>query len=160
LKSEGGTLKQLVIPFYMIMVLFAGAIRGTPQEEELKATHTLLQQAVEGGNIPFLKKQIHPRSLGFMRASQFPVQLRMEYSVSDAIPAISAELAQFVTTPYEKVYRVVGDTGIVCATSHSRARPGTEQADRFNRAMFIYARLGGIWKLVGWHTSETPLKPK
>lgn len=153
-------MKRCFISLCMTSVLFTASIYGTPQENQLKAVHTLIQQAVESGNIPFLEKLIHPRALGFMRGSQFPVQLRMEYSVREAIPGISAELANFITTPYKKVYRVVGDTGIVCATSQSQAKKGTEEADRFSRAMYIYTRLAGAWKLLGWHTSETPLKRK
>jgi len=134
-------------------------------EDELKAVHKLMVEAAKTGNLQMLESAIHPQALGFMRESQFPIQLKPDYGVRDFLPPFLADLSRFLVTPYESIVRVVGGTGVVCVTNTAvptAPDPKTKKKGdpRFSRATYIYAKTEGRWKLVSWHTSETPLKSK
>jgi hypothetical protein len=99
---------------------------------------------------------LHPSALGFFRESRVIVQLSPEYGAKEAIPAVLADLANFSISTYE-IYRVVGNTGLVCLTNTFQAKKGKKVEDRYLRLTLVYIFTGGNWRLLSWHTSDTPL---
>ena len=130
-------------------------------EDELKTVHTVFAQAATTGGVQQVAALIHPQALGFMRASQSLVQLKPG-GASDILPALLADVARFEVTPYDVVFRVVGDSGVVAATHTAVAtekNPKTDKKDprQYNRATYMYVREGGRWRLLSWHVSGVPL---
>ena len=151
---------------WVLAVVFAvgsvGVAHGQtgPDEQSLKVAHETVINAVKSGNLVLLQALIHPRALGFYRESQFPVQIRSDYSVADAVPAVLTDLSRFVTVPTDTVYRVVGDVGVVCMTVNFQAKKGEKAPPRYTRGTYVYISEGGNWKLLTWHGSDTPLVKK
>jgi hypothetical protein len=129
-----------------------------PTEETLKTTHQTLVAAFKSGNPTMAEPLLHPNALGFFRDSQVVAQLGREYGAKDAVPAVLADLARFEMVPYDAVYRVVGNTGVVCLANNFQAKKGEKAQDRYIRNTMVYAFVGGNWRLLSWHSSDTPLK--
>lgn len=150
----------LAIMVVVAPVALARAQSG-PDEQSLKVAHETIINAVKAGNLSLLQALIHPRGLGFYRDSQFPVQIRSDYSAADAVPAVLTDLSRFVAVPTDTVYRVVGQVGVVCMTASLQAKKGDNKPpDRYTRGTYVYISEGGNWKLVSWHGSDTPLVKK
>lgn len=145
-----------------IMVIAAsvgsGQAQGGPTEGSLKVAHEAMISSMTSGNMPVLQAMIHPQALGFFRESQFPVQIRGDYTAADAVPSVIAELGRFVAIPMTStVYRVIGQAGIVCMASALQPKKGEKQIPRYLRGTYVYVFEDGKWKLVSWHGSDTPL---
>jgi hypothetical protein len=146
----------------LAIMIFAGSmVPGHAQsgldEQALKTAHETMIQNIEKANLVVLQAMIHPRALGFFRDSHSPAQIRREYSAADALPSVVADIAKFVAVPTDTVYRVVGQTGIVCMTTAMQAKKGEKQSSRFLRGSYVYIAEGGNWRLLSWHGSDTPL---
>ena len=157
-------MKRYFLAIVTIAVLLTptGTVNAT-DEDQLKATHTVFLEGAKTGNLDLLAALIHPQALGFMRESQSVVQLKPTYGALELLPPLLADLSRFMLTPYEKVYRVIGDTGIVCSITRATPvanDPKTKKkgSERFNRATYFYTKVEGGWKLLSWHTSEVPLR--
>ncbi len=129
-------------------------------EASLKAAHQLMVQAVNSGNVALLGNVVHPRALGFFRDGQMLVQLRSDYTTTDVVPAVVADLSRFSATPYDTVFRAIGDVGVVCMTAIMKANAWEKVPDRYVRSTYVYANVDGAWKLLSWHTSDIPLAKK
>jgi hypothetical protein len=127
-----------------------------PDEQSLKVAHDTVMSAVKSANLTVLQALIHPRALGFYRDSQFPVEIRSDYTAADALPSVLTDLSRFVSVPTSSVYRVVGQVGVVCMTASLQMKKGSK--DRYSRGTYVYISEGGNWKLLSWHGSDTPLK--
>jgi hypothetical protein len=150
-------LQSLFLLVVLVLPLYAAS------EDELKITHKMLGDAARTGNFDLLVPMIHPQALGFMRKSQMVVQLRSGYGVNEMLPPLIVDLSRFLVTPYETIYRVIGETGIVCMTINAKpiaVDPKTKKKgeERYSRATYVYSKTDSGWKLISWHTSETPLK--
>lgn len=133
--------------------------------DNLKAAHGLLWQAVESANVELLVQRVHPQALGFFRASQFPIEFSAGKSVRDLAPSLMTDLSPFVSVSHDLKYRVVGNTGVICATLTRTPSAGADkdkkkQGPQYNRATYVYTRSGDSWQLFSWHTSEIPLVRK
>jgi hypothetical protein len=129
-------------------------------ETALKMTHELLINALKSGNLTTLGAVFHPRALGFYWQSQSVVQLRSEYTATDALPAILDDLSRFAAFNTDTVYRVAGNTGLVCMTATLTPKQGDKKLTRYLRATWVYINVDGNWKLISWHSSEVPLTKK
>lgn len=132
-------------------------------EEDLKATHRLVAEAARTGNVAFMESVIHPRALGFMRGSQMIVELDSSTGAREIVTPLIVDMSRFLLTPYQTVFRALGDTGVVCTTVVGKPladdpKTGKKGPDMYNRATYLYARLDGRWRLVSWHSSDIPLK--
>jgi hypothetical protein len=129
-------------------------------ETALKMTHELLTNALKSGNLTTLAAVMHSRALGFYWQSQNVVQLRSEYSATDALPSVLDDLSKFATIPTDTVYRAIGDTGIVCMSATLTPKQGDKKLTRYLRSTWVYINVDGNWKLLSWHSSEVPLTKK
>ena len=132
---------------------------GQSDVDSLKASHRLLAEAVTTANVDLFVKRVHPRALGFFRMSQYSIQFSPRQPLQEMAPTLLADLSLFVSTTLKDVYEVIGETGIVCTTYTRTPTTGMDKKARteHNRATFVYARSGGSWRLVSWHTSHIPL---
>jgi len=130
----------------------------TASEATLRVTQETFVGAVKTGNLALLQGLIHPQALGFFWDSQMLVELRAGFGPADALPPVIADISRSVATTYATTYRVVGDTGIVCMTSNRVPKPGEKQVAGYYRSTYVYIWSGQGWKLLSWHSSETPLK--
>ncbi len=142
-----------------------GNAQGGPNEQSLKTAHETMISSMKTANMTVLQAMIHPHALGFFRDSQFPVQIRTDYTAADAIPDVIADLGRFVALPTDTVYRVVGQVGVVCMTAALQPKKSEKQKDekllpRYLRGTYVYVSDGGNWRLVSWHGSDTPLVQK
>jgi hypothetical protein len=155
------TMKQIVAMLALALLIPVGDVslraQGMGSEESLKTVHGLLLQSVTSGNVTMVGNLVHPQAIGFFRDSQQLVQLRPGYGPGEVVPAVLADLNRFSSIPYDTVYRVTGDAGVVAMTSRSVSKEG-DLRDRFLRSTFVYVQAQGTWKLFSWHTSDTPLK--
>ena len=140
-------------------------LSGQSETDNLKAAHRLLWQAVESANVGLLAHRVQPNALGFVKGSQFPIEFSVEKSVQAMAPSLMADLSPFVTAPLELKYRVMGNTGVICATLTRTPAAGADkdkkkQGPQYNRATYVYTRSGDSWLLLSWHTSEIPLVRK
>ncbi len=119
-------------------------------EASLKAAHTLLMEAIRSADVAAIEESVHPRALGFFRASIFPVMLTTRYTAKDVAPYIIGDFVRFTRTTTQSEYLVVGSTGIVCDTFQLRSKGGTGSA----RSTTVYVYSGSRWRLVYWHGSE------
>jgi hypothetical protein len=152
------------------LVVLAGLLGSAPlsgqsETDNLKAAHRLLWQAVESANVDLLVQRVHPSALGFFRASQFPIEFSPQKSVRDMAPTLMTDLSPFVTVPHDLKYRVMGNTGVICATLTRTPAAGADkdkkkQGPQYSRATYVYTRSGDSWQLFSWHTSEIPLARK
>ena len=153
-------------PVWILAAMIAAGVvapvnaQSGANEQSLKTAHETMINSVKTANLTILQAMIHPRALGFFYGSQFPVQLRGDYSAADALPAVVDDLGRFVAVPTDTVYRVVGQVGVVCMTSAMQPKKGQDQQPRYLRGTYIYIWEGGNWKLVSWHGSDTPLVKK
>ena len=150
---------------FLVGVLRSATLLGQSELDNLKAAHMLLWQAVESANVDLLVQRVHPNALGFFRASHFPIEFSAEKSVREMAPSLLTDLSPFVSVPHELKYRVLGDTGVICATLTRTPAAGADkdkkkQGPQYNRATYVYSRSGDSWLLLSWHTSEAPLVRK
>ncbi len=140
------------------------AVAQTPGVQGLKMAHTGLLQAFESGDMQSLQAGIHPRAVGFFRNAQRVTELSIKMQVKDVVPPLWADTMRFARTPLETKYEVLGETGIVSTTASfvpaKNPPPGQKKATapRYGRMTHVYSFQGGVWKLVAWHTSDTPVK--
>ena len=148
---------------FLLLLSFIALPLYAASEDELKLAHKMLSEAAKTSNFDLLVPMIHPQALGFMRESQMVVQLGSRSGVREILPPLLVDLSRFLVTPYETTYRVIGGTGIVCMTINAKpiaVDPKTKKKgeERYSRATYVYTKTDSGWKLLAWHTSETPLK--
>jgi hypothetical protein len=146
----------LLLVLVVLAVPVSARGQGASPEESLKAVHQLLERAVASGNISMVSNLVHPQALGFFRESQRLVELRSGYGPAEVLPSVLTDLSGFTSTTYETTYRVVGDVGVVAMTTTAQAKDSRVR-DRYLRSTYVYMRAQGTWRLLSWHTSDTPL---
>lgn len=131
-------------------------------EESLKVVHDTLINSVTKGNAAAVQMMIHPQALGFFRDSQFPAQVGGDYTTTDALPSVLADISSFVTFPTTKtVFRVLGNVGVVLMTATLEPlKSEKKKGPRYVRGTYVYVWNDGGWKLASWHSSDTPLVKK
>ncbi len=147
----------------IVVLAFVPALvaQSGPTEDSLKLAHQTLMSAITSGNPAMLEGFLHQSGLGFFKDSQMIVQFGGGSSAKEGIPAVLADLGRFTMSNLDAVYRVAGDTGVVCMATTMQPKKGEKGPPRYLRSTWVYANLGGTWKLVSWHTSDIPLaKPK
>ncbi len=142
-------------------LLTSGYAQTGPTEGSLKVVHDTVINSVTKGNVPAVQLILHPQALGFFRESQFPAQVKSGFTTTDALSAVLTELTSFVAFPTtETVYRVVGNVGIVLMTATLEPHKGEKKLPRYLRGTYVYVWNDGYWKLLSWHSSDTPLAQK
>ncbi|MEJ2109752.1 MAG: nuclear transport factor 2 family protein [Acidobacteriota bacterium] len=149
--------------FILAVIAVSGAMpfgfaQSAPTEKNLKLTHESFVAAIVSGNMTTAEAMIHPRAFGFFRESVRLVELGPNYGASEALPSIVKDLSDFDAVNYNTVYRAMGDTGIVCMTNSFQAKKWSKAKDYYTRSTYVYVIVNGNWKLLSWHTSNTPLK--
>lgn len=152
--------KSLLVLTAVLSLGSTGFLKGQSMsaDESLKVTHETLANAVKQGNLTLIQGLIHPRALGFFWDSQMLVELRPDFGPAQALPPVIADLSRFIATPYSATYRVIDDTGVVCMTTSRVPKKGEKQPVGYYRLTYVYVQSEGNWKLLSWHSSETPLK--
>ena len=157
--------KKIALVGFVVLFLTCAAGGQTPQVEGLKMVHSGLLQAFESGDMQSLQSKIHRQAVGFFRDAQRLTQLSSRLQVKDVIPALWADTMRFARTPLDTTYTVVGHTGIVSTTASFQPLknppdPNAQKAKgpRYGRMTHVYTFEAGSWKLVAWHTSDTPVK--
>ncbi|HVH29660.1 MAG TPA: nuclear transport factor 2 family protein [Vicinamibacterales bacterium] len=144
----------------VLAVATAPILSAQSAQDAVKATHETLVAAVKSGNLTLVQSLIHPQAVGFYRASVRLVELSANYRAADAIPDVLADLGQFVIVPHETSYRVIGGTAVVSMATSMQANAEAKKdrvKDRSTRSTYVYVAVDGNWKLLSWHTSDTPL---
>jgi hypothetical protein len=159
--SKGEAVKHPYWILFIVVITVSvgfGHAQSGPNQESLKLAHEAMISGMTSGNMSLLQAMIHPRALGFFRESEFPAQIRGDYTTADALPSVITELGRFVAIPTTNtVYRVVGPAGIVCMASALEPKKGEKQMPRYLRGTYVYVFEDGKWKLISWHGSDTPL---
>jgi SnoaL-like protein len=138
----------------------ASVLSAQSAEQAVRTTHETLVAAVKSGNLTMAQALIHPQAIGFYRASVRLVELSTKYNAAAALPDVLADLGQFVIVPYDSNYRVIGNTAVVSMATSMQATAEAKQdrvKNRSIRSTFVYVMVDGNWKLLSWHTSDTPL---
>jgi SnoaL-like domain len=161
------SLKNLLIGACVLTLLASSplAARAAAPEDSLKLAHGTLVSSILQGNLAMAQGLVHQNALGFFWDSQMLAEIKPEFTPAQALTPIIADLGRFTSTNSATTYRVVGDTGIVCMTS---VRVPTKEAKKedsklqtaYYRLTYTYVRDGGNWRLLTWHTSQTPLVKK
>ncbi len=158
-------IKGVVLLTSTVFFLVSAAGGQTPEVEGLKVVHSGLLQAFESGDIKSLQARIHPRAVGFFRDAQRLTELSSRLQIKDVIPPLWADTMRFARTPMDTSYTVLGHTGIVSTTASFvplKNPPANTQKKarepRYGRMSHVYTFEAGAWKLVAWHTSDTPVK--
>jgi hypothetical protein len=151
--------------FILMGILALGSIpllsaQTESAETTLQMTHEFLTNALKSGNLASVAAVFHPSALGFYWQSQSVVQLSREYSATDALPAVLDDLGRFTAFAPATVYRVFGNTGIVCMSATLTPIKGDKKLTRYLRSTWVYININGNWKLASWHSSEVPLAKK
>ncbi|RPJ56959.1 MAG: hypothetical protein EHM23_22060 [Acidobacteria bacterium] len=143
-------------------LLTSGYAQVGPTEESLKVVHDTVINSVTKGNVPAVQAVMHPQALGFFRESQFPAQVKGGFTTTDALSSVLAELTSFVALPTTaNVYRVVGNVGLALMTATLEPHKGEKKKlPRYLRGTYVYVWNDGYWKLLSWHSSDTPLAQK
>jgi len=143
-------------------LLTSGYAQVSPTEESLKVVHDTVINSVTKGNVPAVQAVMHPQALGFFRESQSPAQVKGGYTTTDALSSVLAELTSFVAFPTTAtVYRVVGNVGLALMTATLEPHKGEKKKlPRYLRGTYVYVWNDGYWKLLSWHSSDTPLAQK
>jgi hypothetical protein len=148
-----------------ILAAAPAVARADAAEDSLKLAHGVLVSSILQGNLAMAQGLVHQNALGFFWDSQMLAEIKPEFTPAQAITPIIADLGRFTNTNSATTYRVAGDTGIVCMTS---VRVPTKEAKKedsklqtaYYRLTYTYVRVGENWKLLSWHTSQTPLVRK
>jgi hypothetical protein len=148
-----------------LFVVSARPARADAGEDALKLTHSSVVAAITQGNVAMLQGLVHQSALGFFYGSQQVSEVKQGFSVTDAVAPILADLSRFTSTTTGTTYRVVGDTGVVCMTSvrvptKEEKKKDSKLQTAYYRLSYTYVRVGAEWKLLCWHTSQTPLVVK
>jgi len=122
-------------------------------EQGVKTTHQALVAAIKSGNVTMAQAFIHPQALGFFRNSQLLVQLNAPFGPAQAISAVLADLGRFGVVPYETIYRVTENTGVVVMFTHLEGKQSQKTKNLSLRSTYVYVSVDGNWKLLSWHTS-------
>jgi len=130
-------------------------------EASLKATHEMLMQAVTAANADRVAALVHPRALGFFRNSQQVAELKGRDSLGVLVETLLRDLGEFTADQqsHSTTMRIEGDTGIVTQTSRRETVVQKKNVTRYLRTTAVYVRSADGWKLLSWHTSDTPLLP-
>jgi len=130
-------------------------------EDSLKATHETLMRAVTTVNAERVAALIHPRALGFFRMSQQVAELEGKSALAVFVETLLKDLGEFaVPTSQQSLstrLRVAGDTGIVTQTLLRESVIEKKKIVRYLRSTAVYVRSADGWKLISWHTSDSPL---
>jgi hypothetical protein len=127
-------------------------------EDSLRATHQTLMEAVVGANAQRVSGLIHAESLGFFRESQRVADLKGGGKLSAMVEGLLGDLGEFTSNvSLSTTLRLVGDTGIVTQTSMREQVVEKKKVVRYLRSTAVYVRSNDSWKLISWHTSDTPL---
>ena len=151
-------MKRILLTIVALLVLVCPLCAS--DEDDVKATHRIVGDAAKTGNFTLLGSMIHPQAIGFLRESQIPVQLGGDYGVKEFLPSFLANISRFTLTTYNTVFRVVGNTGIVCITNTAVPNDKSKDKQSYNRGTFVYVKIQDQWKLFSWNISEIPLKKK
>jgi ketosteroid isomerase-like protein len=145
-----------------VVVGAAASIAGQTlsPEDSLKATHETLMQAVAAANVDRVAAIVHPKGLGFFRASQQVAELQGSANFASLVQGLLKDLGEFTASQVSlsTTIRVVGDTGIVTQTSIRDSIVNKKKVERHLRTTGVYVRTTDGWKLMSWHTSDTPLE--
>ena len=149
-----------------LTLLFAVALGATASaagqtisaEDSLKATHEALMQAVTAANADRVSTLIHPQALGFFRMSQQVAELEGGESRRAIVEALLRDLGELTTSQQSLTtrIRVIGETGIVTQTLRREAT-GKKKVVRYLRSTGVYVRSADGWRLISWHTSDSPM---
>jgi hypothetical protein len=145
----------------MVGAVASAAGQTLSPEDSLKATHETLMQAVAAANVERVAALVHPRGLGFFRASQQVAELQgSSTNLASLVQGLLKDLGEFTASQVSlsTTIRVVGDTGIVTQTSIRDSIVDKKKLVRHLRTTGVYVRSTDGWKLVSWHTSDTPLE--
>lgn len=145
----------------IVVVLLSLSVSAQQSDvESLKIVHGSLTDLVASGDSALLESLVHPEAMGFFRDSQLPVSLSSRLTITDIAPALLNELSKFNRSTYDTMYRVIGDTGIVCARGAMVPvkLSGRKANTVYDRVTYIYSRINGNWRLVSWHSSDMPVK--
>jgi len=153
----------LASAFVVGQVASAAGQTLSPQES-LKATHETLMQAVVAANVDRVAAIVHPRALGFFRASTRITELQGSTNLASLAQGLLNDLGEFTAGQQQQALgttiRVLGDTGIVTQTARRESIVEKKKLVRFLRTTAVYLQSGDGWKLITWHTSDSPLVPE
>ena len=137
----------------------AAAAQTLSAEDSLKATHETLIEAVKAANAERVAAIVHPQALGFFRMSQRVADLKGGAALSSLVEGLLRDLGEFTASQQSlsTTLRIVGDTGIVTQTVMREAVVEKKKVVRYLRTTGVYVRSADGWKLMSWHTSDTPL---
>ena len=156
-----------IAPVLALAVILASTspLAGQSQatEQTLKVAHESLMAAIKSGNLAMAQGLIHAKALGFYRASERAVELSSSYTAANALPTVLADLGRFGIVPFDATYRALGSTGIVLMSTNLQVTKEAKEKEkdiksRYLRSTYVYVAVDGNWKLLSWHTSDTPLK--
>jgi hypothetical protein len=127
-------------------------------EDSLKATHQTLMEAVVSANAQRVAALVHPQALGFFRGSLRVADLKGGGTLSAMVEGLLSDLGEFTSNlSLSTTLRLVGETGIVTQTSMREQVVEKKKVVRSLRTTAVYVRSNDSWKLVSWHTSDSPL---
>ena len=115
-------------------------------------------QAVTAANADRVSTLIHPQALGFFRMSQQVAELEGGESRRAIVEALLRDLGELTTSQQSLTtrIRVIGETGIVTQTLRREAT-GKKKVVRYLRSTGVYVRSADGWRLISWHTSDSPM---
>ena len=148
---------RLKLSLCLVVFLLTHFPLTASNEISLKAAHSLFMESLKSADVDSLQASIHPRALGFFRASQRAVLLTARRNIAVLAPSIFSDFARFARTATQNDYRVVGDTGVVCSTLQLVPADGKGNRES-SRVTLIYTFSEGRWRLFSWHSSIVPLK--
>ena len=155
------TIRAWVLASAVVLGVIASAAGQTlSPEDSLKATHETLMQAVAAANVERVAALVHPKGLGFFRASQQVAEIQGSGNLASLVQGLLKDLGEFTASQQSlsTTVRVVGDTGIVTQTSLRDSIVNKKKVVRHLRTTGVYVRSADGWKLMSWHTSDTPLE--
>jgi len=159
-----GAIMTMRFVLAVAVVLAAATSTGSQTlspEDSLKATHETLMRAVTTVNAERVAALIHPRALGFFRMSQQVAELEGKSALAVFVETLLKDLGEFaVPTSQQSLstrLRVAGDTGIVTQTLLRESVIEKKKIVRYLRSTAVYVRSADGWKLISWHTSDSPL---
>jgi len=156
-------------PGWVLTIMVAAALLTSgyaqqvgPTEESLKVVHETVINSITKGNVPAVQSVMHPQALGFFRESQSAAEVKSGFTTTDALSSVLAELTSFVAFPTATtLYRVVGNVGLALMTATLEPHKGEKKKPpRYLRGTYVYVWNDGYWKLLSWHSSDTPLAQK
>ena len=150
----------LTIGVFLLTAVIPAAAQSLSAEDALKVAHATLMKAVTGADVQRVAVMIHPKAIGFFRASQHAVLLEGGTDRIAIVKGILDDLGQFTTaqSSLDVTLRVVGETGVVTQTAVQQMVVSKKKVTAYLRTTAVYIRDADGWKLLSWHTSDIPLK--